>query len=639
MTPLCNLQNLSLSFPHKIIFNQITFTLNIGDRIGLLGLNGHGKSSLFKILNNEIPADTTVPPFIFDKSKNFSLFLVPQELPFLGEVTVEDYLYEFYPEFKRLKNELAVINQQLTDGEGDFEKLISKQTHIYDVLTDKGEERIQTQYLSYLKLFGMVDLTKTMISLSGGEQRKVALSLGLSCPHELVLWDEPTNHLDLETIEIFEDELLKTTKTIMMISHDRSLLNNVVDRIMHIQNGKLRSFQGTYDAYLSFLKEDQAKREKELDRLGNKERREYAWISRGAKARRTKSKKRIEDYDNLTETIRELKSKAHKSVQLDLKSTGRKSKVLVQGEDVSLRFGERTLFSNLNFKLAKGDKIALMGRNGTGKSSLLKLILGELAPTTGEIKKVDQLTTGYFSQKRESLKEDSTPWKIIGEGIDYVISNTGDKKHVASYLENFLFSSDEIKRPIHTFSGGEKNRLQLAQFMKHAMDLWIFDEPTNDLDLETIGILEEELNSYEGALIVVGHDRTFIQNVTNKCWLIHDEEVEFFEAGFEQAEIFMEALALEEAANKKSLLPLKTTKKIEKMTNKEKNRLDQLAKEIASIEIHLEELKVSLAKVDFSHPDSRKVAKEHEARRMKLENEKEHLFNEWFILEEKNQYP
>src|SRR5690606_28370486 len=283
---------------------------------------------------------------------------------------------------------------------------------------------------------------------------------------------------------------------------------------------------------------------------------------------------------------------------------------LLAAEDLTLKFGERTLFENLNFSIAKGDKIALLGRNGVGKSSLLKILLGDLEASGGTVTRAQGLDVGYFSQKREALKDDETPWTMIGEGIDYVISNTGDKRHVASYLENFLFSSDEIKRPIQTFSGGEKNRLQLAQFMKHARDIWIFDEPTNDLDLETIGILEEELRNYEGALIIVGHDRSFIDNVTDKCWVLHDGKIESFEAGFSQAELFLEAIRLEEEMKKKAPSEKNTpSPKAEttspKMTNKERNRYDQLTKDIEKMENLIAGLKEELASVDYSKFDQK----------------------------------
>jgi ATP-binding cassette subfamily F protein uup len=219
---------------------------------------------------------------------------------------------------------------------------------------------------------------------------------------------------------------------------------------------------------------------------------------------------------------------------------------------------------------------------------------------------------------------------MIGEGIDYVISNTGDKRHVASYLENFLFSSDEIKRPIHTFSGGEKNRLQLAQFMKHARDIWIFDEPTNDLDLETIGILEEELRNYEGALIIVGHDRSFINNVTDKCWVLHEGHLENFEAGFSQAEMFLEAIHLEDQLKKKAP-PVEAKKETskDKMTNKERNRYNELQQEIEKLESKI----VSL-KDDMNGASVTKLAELHtklETSEKKLES----LFNEWADLEAK----
>jgi ATP-binding cassette subfamily F protein uup len=640
MSTLLTLQNLSLHYPHKVIFKDVTFTLNQGDKIGVLGLNGHGKSSLFKVIAGLVTPDTTVPPFIYDKSRDFSFFYVPQELSNLQDWDVENYFFEFHPKMGALKRRLDEVNEKLGTGEGDFDKLINEQERLLSQLHELGEDKLHSQYTSYLKFFGVENLGRQMSSLSGGEQRKVALSLGLSAPQELILWDEPTNHLDLETIQDFEDELQSSKKTFMIISHDRSLLNNVVDRIIHIQAGKLRSFSGTYEAYLTFLIEEQKRREKELDKLSNQHRRETAWIRRGVQARRTKSKKRIDDYGSLSKTIQDLKSQAHKSVSLNLQASGRKTKILLSAEDLTLKFGERTLFDGLNFSVAKGDKIALLGRNGVGKSSLLKILLGELEQTSGKVTRAHNLDVGYFSQKREALNDAMTPWDMIGEGIDYVISNTGDKRHVASYLENFLFSSDEIKRPIHTFSGGEKNRLQLAQFMKHARDIWIFDEPTNDLDLETIGILEEELRNYEGALIVVGHDRSFINNVTDKCWVLHEGKLENFEAGFAQAELFLEAIHLEEELKKKAPKETAATPKIDltpKLSNKEKNRFEELPKLIEKAEGKVGELKAELAKADYATLDKvkRDQIQKLEESLLREEQKLEVLFEEWALLEAK----
>lgn len=636
MTTLLTLQNLTLSHPHKQLFKDVTFTLNEGDRIGILGLNGHGKSSLFKILMDLQAADTTVPPFIYDKNKELSIFYVPQELGGDKELNVEDYFYEFYPKFKEIKGKLKVIEDELSKPDANFDVLITRQQNLYDELMHEGEDRIYSSYSNYLKGFGFINFERKVSSLSGGEQRKIALALGLSCPHKVVLWDEPTNHLDLETIIHFEEELQSCKKTFLIISHDRTLLNNVVDRIVHIQNGKLVSFQGSYADYLVHLQNEDQRRAKELDRLENQNRRETAWIRRGVQARRTKSKKRISDYDTLQKDITNLKAQAARSVSLNLKSSGRKSKVLIEAEKLNIGHGTKTLIKDFTFTLAKGDKIALMGSNGVGKSTLLNVLMGVQEALNGKMRRLDGLDIGHFSQKRETLPNDLTPWELVGEGIDFVMSNTGEKRHVTSYLDGFLFKAEEIKRPIHTFSGGEKNRLQLAQFMKHARDLWIFDEPTNDLDLETIGILEEELRSYEGALIVVGHDRTFIENVTDKCWLITDEHIEVFEAGWPQAELYLEALELErELARqvKPSTPSVTTSKTVVKLSNKERMRLEKIVGEIDDCENLVSELEAKIASIDYALETSAEVAQELNTKLEQTQTKLEALLEEWSDLE------
>jgi len=641
MTPICSLKNLTLTFPLKTIFKEVNFTLNQGDRIGVLGLNGHGKSSFFNVLTEEIKADTTVPPFIYDKSKDYSIFLVPQELPVIPGIRLADYFYEFHPQFKEIKVELDEVESKMADPDANLDKLIEKQTTLYEKMHSLGEDIAYNQFISYLKSYGIIDHEQDITNLSGGEQRKVALSLGLSAPQKVVLWDEPTNHLDVEAIEDFEDELRGQDKTFMIISHDRTFLNNTVDRIVHIKNGKLNSFSGTYNEYLQFLQDEEQRREKEIAKLSNVHRRETAWIRRGVSARRTKSKKRIEDYSTLSKEITDLKARAHKKVSMNISSSGRKTKVLAKAEDLGMSFGNNDLFTKVNFEVHKGDKIALLGRNGVGKSTLLKIILGDQEATEGKVTRAHQLTTGFFSQKREALKDDMTPWELIGEGTDYVVSNTGMNKHVAGYLESFLFKSEELKRPISTFSGGEKNRLQLAKFMRNAQDIWIFDEPTNDLDLETIGVLEDELKNYKGALIVIGHDRAFIENVTDKAWLIHDKQLEIFEGGFSQAKHYMDAMVLEdklaELETKQQHKAKPVENKSEKMSYKEKLRYEEIQGLVEVQEKKVEKLKVELDSFDYNSMDAK--AKEDLVKLQKKydfeKNTLEELFEEWSELEEK----
>ncbi len=643
MTTLLTLKNLSLTHPHKTIFQEVTFTLNKGDKIGVLGLNGHGKTSLFNIIAGKVQPDTTVPPFTYDKNKDFTFFYVPQELTHIDDWCIEDYYYQFHPIAYAIKLELNTISEQLSTVDAAFDKLLERQAELFEQLEHMKDHESYDRYLNYLMMFGVENLTRKVSSLSGGEQGKICLSLGLSSTAELILWDEPTNHLDFETIEQFEDELINSAKTSMIISHDRSLLTNVVDRILHIQKGKLKSFAGTYNAYLEYLQSEDQRLSKEIDKLSNIQRRETAWIRRGAKARRTKSKKRIEDYSTLNQTIQQLRDQAHKSAILNLKSSGRKTKELIQVKNMSFSFPDKQLFNQVNLTLAKGDKIALCGSNGVGKTTLINLMMQTLKPTSGNIQQVDNLTIGYFSQKRDSLDPLKSPWDLIGEGIDYVISNTGDKRHVASYLEQFLFSSEEIKRPISTFSGGEKNRLQLAQFMKHSKDLWIFDEPTNDLDLETIGILEEELRSYEGALLIVGHDRSFLSNVTNKCWIIHNQGIEIFEAGFEQAQDYLEALTLESklksknihlTSDKSSVTNGDTDKAI---TTKELKQLETLTQYLEDTELKIKKMEVDLSHCNFTDRSQKNLDLIGDLQKslesLRLEYDKN--FSVWAVLEEK----
>lgn len=638
MTTLCTLQNLSLSYPHKVIFKKAFFNIDHQNKVGVLGLNGHGKTSLFKIITQEVVPDTTVPPCLFDKSKGFSVMYIPQELPFDDHDLIEYYVLKFYPDCHAIYQELETIAETLNTTENYDEKLIERQIHLFEELDKKGANLILSKYQSYCRYFGFTNLNLKVKDLSGGEQRKLALGIGLSAPHELILWDEPTNHLDLETIELFEDELMDSQKTMMIISHDRYLLNNVCDHIVHIRNGAIESFVGTYNDYLEFLQEDEKRKMKELDRLSNYHRRETAWISRGARARRTKSKKRIADYGELSSQINSLKSEAKKSVELDLRSTERQTKILLDAKELTFEYKTKKIFNNLNFSIQKGDKISLIGKNGVGKSTLLKILNGELEATSGTLKRAHELKVGFFSQKRESLDPEMSPWVLLGDGNDFINTNTGEKRHVASYLENFLFTSEELKRPIKTFSGGEKNRLQLAKFMKDAADIWIFDEPTNDLDLETIGILEEELKNYQGALIVVGHDRAFIENATTKCWVLHEGGLDKFEGGFAQAAQFLEVLKLEEEL-KKLTPPTNSSKdKQDKLSYKEKKRLETIQQEIDQQEIVVSKIKKQLEAFDYANlsKDKKDELENLQTLEQKETHKLEVLFEEWTQLEAKN---
>ena len=597
MSLLCSLKNINLTFGTKTLFKNASLSISVGDRIGLLGLNGKGKSTLFKILTGDVVPDHSTPPFEFNKargdgddSKRFSLFYVPQELPIEGheKTTLHDYFFVFYPELKSL-----------------YETS-------YEEFEHKGGWTLIQNYESYLKYFGHSDLTKVVGDLSGGEQKKILLSLGLSSEANLILWDEPTNHLDIETIKLFEDELNSTSKAFMLITHDRFLLSKLTRRILHIRLGKIENFDGSYADYLAFLERDEHAKMRLLDKLKNNLEREQAWMRQGVKARGTRSKKRVENFLDLKSKVSTIKSEAKKTLDLSLQKSGRQTKVLVSFEDLSFKYAgtSKVLFEKISGEIQKGNKIGLLGRNGVGKTTLLKLIKGDLQPTFGKLKIAQDLKFQYFSQKRDELEIDISPFQLLGDGNDFVALPDGSKKHVISYFENFLFDRDDINRPLKTFSGGEKSRLQLAFNLTKVGDILIFDEPTNDLDLETIQILEEKLAEFQGAVIIISHDRAFLSTVTNKVWLIDDQKLQNFEGGYDQVAPYLDALDMEAALAEESASEVKPEVKVEKVSpvetpvapkpNKNKYRIDALYTEIESTETKLKVIQEKMAGLDYT---------------------------------------
>lgn len=593
MSLLCTLKNIHLSFGPKIIFDNAQLSISVGDRIGLLGLNGKGKSTLFKILTSELVPDQSTPPFEFNKakgdgddSKKFSLFYVPQELPLQNKehLTLKDYFFVFYPDLKKVY-----------------------ETSLHDFEEQQGWDLVHN-YESYLKYFGLEDLNKKVSDLSGGEQKKILLSLGLSSKANLILWDEPTNHLDIDTIKLFEDELNATTRAFILITHDRFLLSKLTRKIFHIQHGRIESFSGSYTDYLDYLQKSEQDKLKLLDKLKNNLEREQAWMRQGIKARGTRSKKRVENFLDLKQRVSTIKSEAKKSLDLSLQKSNRQTKILVSFEDLTFSYpGQPALFEKITGQIQKGNKIGLLGKNGVGKTTLLKLIRQELLPVSGTMKTAENLQIQYFSQKRDELEVDQSPYQLLGDGSDFVTLPDGSKRHVISYFESFLFRRDDIHRPLKTFSGGEKSRLQLALNLTKTGDILIFDEPTNDLDLETINILEEKLAEFQGAVILISHDRAFLSTVTNKVWMLENKGLQNFEGGYDQVAPYLELVEVERelaAENEKEELSSPPQKEAKmpsaKLSNKEKKRLESLYEEIESTEQKAKIIEEKIANLDYT---------------------------------------
>ncbi len=617
MDLLCTLKNIHLSYGSKVIFDNTGISISKGDRIGLLGLNGSGKSSLLNILTEEVTPDKHVPPFIFDKTKSaeerigFSIFKVPQEIKLKNkEVTIENFIYNFYPEIDKLNNELSEVNSKLDENNLT---VIDRQKELLEMIEHLDGYNLISSYQSYLKYFGIDDFTIQVASLSGGEQKKILLSLGFSSSANLILWDEPTNHLDLETIKLFETELNNSINAFILISHDRYLLAKMSRKIFHIKDGMIERFNGGYTDYLKFLVKNESSKIKLLDKLNNTLRREDDWMRQGIKARGCRSKKRVEGVYDLKDKIAKIKSTTKDKLVLEISSSNRKSKKIIGIKDISFSYGDKVIFNNINFQIFKGDKIGIMGRNGIGKTTLANIIAGRISGT-GSYSSAEKLTIQFFSQKRLELSDDITPYELLGDGQDFI--HVQDRSiHVMSYFKSFLFNQDEINRPLKTFSGGEKSRLQLAINLTKSADLWIFDEPTNDLDLETIEILESKLKEFPGTILLISHDRAFLSSVTNKILLIENEGVTSFQAGFSQAEAYLDACSYDNILGDNNIsktsvklegeAPVIDNKKIVvKLTNREKMRVKELPDEIFKLEKILEKYSAKLQDFDFTSINS-----------------------------------
>ena len=647
MSLLCTLSNLHLHLGTKTLFKGAGFTISYGDRIGLLGLNGQGKSSLFKILSNKISADHSTPPFSFDKANSggedntgFSTFLVPQEMNLApGEsISIRKYFFRFYPKHEMIHEKLDQLNIELETNTS--EDLISKQKDLLDQLDHLKSWDLIRAFESYLKYFGINDFESDVSLLSGGEQKKILLSLGFTAKENLILWDEPTNHLDIETIKLFENELTNSNKTFVLITHDRYLLGKVSSRIFHIQRGQVETFNGSYTDYLDFLSQQEVARKRLLNKLKNSLSREQAWMRQGIKARGTRSKKRVEGFLDLKSKVSNLKGEARKELLLNVSSSGRKTKSLIEFKEASFSYPGKDIFKNAILNIHKGDRIGLIGKNGVGKTTLVKLILDELLATKGSIKRADDLQIQYFSQKKDEFNLEETPFDILGEGTDHVNLPDGGKKHVAGYFENFLFLKDDLHRPVKTLSGGEKSRLQLAKNLTRSADIWIFDEPTNDLDLETLQILEETLINFKGSLVLISHDRSFLSNVTNKTWVMDAGGVEEFVGGYAQAEAYLEALALEhilleEQSDEPEAIasPIETESlpdPSDKLSNAQKKRLSDIPVLISEKEQGVEKIDQLMLKFNFQAMDEEtsKLYSDLAIKKDNLEEELLYLYDE-----------
>ena len=576
-----------LAFGHVPLLDHTTFSLESGERIGLIGRNGTGKSSLLKILAGLEKLDDGLLQY----QQNLRIAYVAQEPILQSEHTVFEAAAEGLAKVKALREEYEALSEGEWD-ESNHERLDQLESQLDAQGGWNWEQRVN-ESIDRLHL----DANQTIGQLSGGTKKRVALAQALVTMPDVLLLDEPTNHLDLDSIEWLEGLLNAYTGAIIFITHDRAFLDHVATRVVELDRGILRSYPGNYSSYEK-VKEQELNSESLANARADKLlAQEEVWVRKGVEARRTRSVGRITRLEKLR-ALRAQRRNVMGQIKLAISSGDRSGKIVADLQNVSKSY-QKPIVQNFTATILRGDKVGLLGPNGAGKTTLLKLILGTIESDSGIVTMGTRIEVAYFDQMREGLNLEATLEDFISPGSEWIEIN-GNRKHVKSYLGDFLFSPERTNSPISTLSGGERNRLLLARLFARPANVLVLDEPTNDLDIDTLDLLEQLLQDYAGTVFLVSHDRTFLDNVvTSMIAYEGDGKWQEYEGGYEDYRIqkkrFDEFTQASNASTINKTLG-KDDKKVEikpetklsvtksKLSNKEKAELDKLPNQIEQLE-------------------------------------------------------
>ncbi|MCG3766395.1 ABC transporter ATP-binding protein [Vibrio cincinnatiensis] len=598
---LITIHNGLLAFGDHPLLDHADFALQENERVCLVGRNGAGKSTLMKVLAGEILMDDGKMQIMQD----VVVSRLEQDPPRDQQGNVYDYvaggLKEAGEQLKIYNDLLDLVTHSPTDA--NIKKLSTVQEQLEHSGAWRFEDRINN-VLTALKLNGQTKLSE----LSGGWQRKAALARALVCEPDVLLLDEPTNHLDVTTIEWLEGFLKDFRGSIIFISHDRTFIKAMATRILDLDRGKLNSFPGNYDQYLVEKEEQLRVEEMQNAEFDKKLAQEEIWIRQGIKARRTRNEGRVRALKQLRQERSERREVQGK-VNLKIDDGSRSGKIVFEAENLNFSIQGKPIVRNFSFNIMRGDRIALIGPNGCGKSTLLKLLLGELTPDSGRLHCGTKLDVAYFDQYRELLDPEKTVIDNLADGKQEV-TVAGRQRHALSYLQDFLFAPKRARTPVKALSGGEKNRLLLARIFLKPNNLLVLDEPTNDLDIETLELLEDLLANYQGTLLLVSHDREFVDNTVTTSWIFEGNgEIEEFVGGYhdaqQQRQQVRQTRASEGAVQKVEPAIEQTPKsasqkpKAKKLSYKLQRELETLPEQLEHLEEQIEALQLQMNDPNF----------------------------------------
>ncbi|WP_370277130.1 ATP-binding cassette domain-containing protein [Pontibacterium sp.] len=623
--PLIRLDKVSVAFGAKPLMDHVDFQIDPGERVALVGLNGAGKSTLLKVIGSKQATDSG--EFWCDPACRIAE--LPQAMPAADERSVREVVSEGLADIVVLREAYDELAAK-ADG-ADLSELEELQHKIEALDGWHLEQRVQ-QILDRLNLPG----DKLMSQLSGGWRRRAALGAALVQEPQLLLLDEPTNHLDIETIEWLEQQLLNFNGGLLFISHDRALVEKLATRIVELDRGVLTSFPGSYTTYLE-QKEKLLEEEERNNALFDKRlAQEEAWIRQGIKARRTRNEGRVRALKAMRNERADRRNRQGKA-KFNMEEAQKSGKLVAELTAVSHSYDGRSLISNLDFLLQRGDRVGLIGPNGAGKSTLLNIILGKLNPERGDVRVGTNLKVAYFDQLRSQLDMEKSIIDNIAQGRESIELN-GRKRHVISYLSDFLFSPERSRTPVKALSGGECNRVMLAKLFSQPANILVLDEPTNDLDIETLELLEEILLDFDGTVLLVSHDRSFLDNVVTSTLAFEGNgRVREYVGGYndwlrQRPEPVEEVKAKPQpkAAEKSKAEAAPKAKK--KLSYKLQRELDSLPEQLEEAETALAALQEETAAPDFYQKDHQLVS-DKLAELQTQEEKVEALMERWVELE------
>lgn len=623
--PLLTLRNIELGFGAAPVLDRINLSIEAGERLCLVGRNGAGKSTLMKLIAGELQADDG----LLEQAPGLRIARLAQEVPGDQHGSVAQQVAAGLGDTGQLLSEYDTLSQTLGDADA---AAMDRFEALQQQIDQRDGWRLAQQVDTVLSRLGL-DGQASFSDLSGGMKRRVLLAQALVQEPDILLLDEPTNHLDIDSIRWLEEFLKGWHGTVLFITHDRAFLRALATRIIELDRGRLTSWPGNYDKYLAGKQAQLDAEQKAFDDFDKKLSQEERWIRQGIKARRTRNEGRVRALKALRDQRAARRDRTGQA-KLAIQQGDASGKLVIEARHLQHQFAGQPLFQDLSLTILRGDRIGLIGPNGCGKSTLLNILLGRLQPEQGEVKSGSQLHIAWYDQLRESLDEEKSIIENVVEGSDFIDIN-GQSRHIIGYLQDFLFEPARCRQPVKALSGGERNRLLLARLFSRPFNLLVLDEPTNDLDADTLDLLEEQLIDYQGTLLLVSHDREFLDNVVTSTLVFEHGTVNEYVGGYQ--DWLRQRPAEPSRQTSRANLPQPQPEaagsdKKRKLSYQEQQEMASLPARIERLEQEISALQQQLSDPTFFQQDSKQIANA-STQLAALEQAHEAAFGRWAELD------